>query len=57
MTMQPTVYKIADGDVVLWSVDGTIHIKTVNKHNDPFELREDHAIELSQLLVCLVKEG
>jgi hypothetical protein len=57
MTVRPTVYEIADGDVVLWSVDGTIHIKTVSKHNDPVELTEDEAIELSKLLVRLASEG
>jgi len=29
------VHNIADGDVVLWAVDGTVHIKTTNKFNDP----------------------
>ncbi len=57
MTEQPTVYEIADGDVVLWSVDGTIHIKTVSKHHDPVELSEDDAIELSKLLARLASEG
>jgi hypothetical protein len=57
MTTQRTVYEIADGEVVLWTVDGTIHIKTISKYNDPVELSEVDAIELSQLLVRLVKEG
>jgi hypothetical protein len=57
MTTQPPVHEIADRDVVLWSVDGTIHIKTISKHNDPVELTEVDAIELSQLLVRLVNEG
>ncbi len=53
MTVQPTVYEIAGGDVVLWSIDGTIHIKAVTKHNDPVELTEDETIELSKLLARL----
>ena len=56
MTEQRTVYKIAGGDVVLWSVDGTIHIKTMNKYNDPVELTDEDAVELSQLLARLVSE-
>jgi hypothetical protein len=54
---QPPVHEIADGDVVLWSVDGTVHIKTTNRHNDPVELNEHQALELSDLLTQLVKDG
>ena len=50
------VYEIAGGDVVLWSVDGVVHIKTTDKHGDPVELNEHEAIELSDLLRRLVKE-
>lgn len=52
---QPQVYGISDGDVVLWSVDGAVHIKTTNNHNDPVELNEHQAMELSDLLKRLVK--
>jgi hypothetical protein len=54
---QPQVYEIAGGDVVLWSVDSAVHIKTTDKHNDPVELNEHHAMELSDLLRRLVKGG
>ena len=54
---QPPVHEIADGDVVLWSVDGIVHIKTTNKHNDPVELNEHQALELSDFLAQLVKDG
>ena len=37
---QLPVYEIAGGDVVLWSVDAAVHIKTTDKHNDPVELNE-----------------
>jgi hypothetical protein len=57
MSAEPTIYKIAGGDVVLWSVAGTIHIKTVNAFNDPVELNEDNALELSKLLIRLVENG
>jgi hypothetical protein len=57
MSAESTVYKIAGGDVVLWSVEGTVHIKTVNSFNDPVELNEDDALELSKLLVRLVENG
>jgi hypothetical protein len=57
MTEQRTVYKIAGGNVMLWSVDGTIHIKAIDKYNDPVELTEEDAVELSQLLARLVSEG
>jgi len=53
---QPTVHEIAGGDVVLWSVDGTVHIKTTDKHNDPVELNEHQARELSDLLSRLVRD-
>jgi len=43
--------------VMLWSVDGTIHIKTVSKYNDPVELTEDDAVELATLLARLASEG
>jgi hypothetical protein len=42
---------------MLWSVDGTIHIKTVSKYNDPVELTEDDAVELATLLARLASEG
>ena len=42
---------------MLWSVAGTIHIKTVNAFNDPVELNEDNALELSKLLIRLVENG
>ena len=54
---QPPVHEFAGGDVVLWSVDGTVHIKTINKHNDPVELSEQDSVELSELLARLVKDG
>ncbi len=57
MTEPRTVYEIAGGSVVLWSVDGTIHIKTINKFNDPVELTEEDAIELSAVLARLAREG
>jgi len=54
---QPPIHEIAGGDVVLWSVDGTVHIKTTDKHSDPVELNEHEAKELSDLLARLVREG
>ena len=54
---QPHVYEIAGGDVVLWSVDGAVHIKTTGGHNDPVELNEHQATELSDLLKRLAKDG
>ena len=54
---QGAVHEISDGDVVLWSVDGTVHIKTINNYNDPVELNEHQALELSDLLRQLVREG
>jgi hypothetical protein len=51
------VHEIAGGDVVLWSVDGTVHIKTTDEHNDPVELNEHQAMELSDLLRRLVQDG
>jgi hypothetical protein len=57
MSAESAVYNIAGGDVVLWSVEGTIHIKTVNAFNDPVELNEDDALELSKLLIRLVENG
>jgi len=57
MSAESAVHKIAGGDVVLWSVEGTIHIKTVNAFNDPVELNEANALELSKLLIRLVENG
>lgn len=57
MSAESAVYKIAGGNVVLWSVEGTIHIKTVSAFNDPVELNEDDALELSKLLIHLVENG
>ena len=57
MSAESTIYKIAGGDIVLWSVAGSIHIKIVNAFNDPVELNEDDALELSKLLSRLVENG
>jgi hypothetical protein len=57
VTTQSPVHEIADGDVVLWSVEDTVHINTINKHNDPVERSEQDSLELSQLLARLVKDG
>ena len=54
---QRQVHEISGGDVVLWSVDGAVHIKTTNRCNDPVELNEHEAIELSDLLRRLVRDG
>jgi hypothetical protein len=54
---RPPVHEIAGGDVVLWSVDDTVHIKTTDKHNGPVELNEHQAMELSKLLARLVTDG
>jgi len=55
--VQPQVYEIAGGDVVLWSVNGAVHIKTTDKHNDPVELNEHQAMELSDLLRRLAADS
>ena len=34
-----------------------VHIKTINKHNDPVELSEQASLELSELLARLVEDG
>ena len=51
------VHEFAGGDLVLWSVDGTVHIKTTNKYNDPVELSDQESLELSALLARIVKDG
>ena len=54
---QTAVHELAGGDVVLWSVDGTVHIKATNKYNDPVELSEQDSLELSALLARIVNDG
>jgi hypothetical protein len=52
----PKVYEFAGGEVTVW-IDGCICIKTRNKCDDPVELADEEALELSELLKRLVKEG
>ena len=49
-------YKFADGEVTVW-IDGCICIKTQNKYDDPVELADEEALELSELLKRLAEEG
>ena len=57
-TGTPTaVHELSGGDVILWSVQGTVHIKTTNKYSDPVELSDEESLELAALLVRIVKEG
>jgi len=50
------VYKLAGGEIAVW-LDGCICIKTRNKHNDPFELADDEAKELADLLRRLADQN
>ena len=51
----PKVHYLAEGEITVW-VDGGIHIKTRNPHNDPVEMSEKDARELAALLLRLVDE-
>jgi len=52
------IYKIANGEIVVWQDEsGCVCIKTINAHNDPVELAEHEAIELSELLFRLVEQN
>jgi hypothetical protein len=52
------VHELAGGDITLWiDAAGIIHIKTKNEYNDPVELNDEEALELSQLLAHLVSES
>lgn len=49
------VFKMASGDISVW-VDGGIHLKINGAGLDPVEMGEQEALELGELLVCLVNE-
>jgi hypothetical protein len=52
------VYKVAGGDIVVWQDDsGVIFLKVQEKHNDPVELADHEALELSELLARLVRSN
>lgn len=47
---------MASGDISVWVVDGSIHLKVNSEFKDPVELGESEALELGELLVRLAKE-
>jgi hypothetical protein len=52
------VHQLAGGEIALWiDAAGVIHIKTKNEYNDPVELNDEEALELSRLLAHLVSES
>ncbi len=57
MTETPKVYKVASGEIEVWTEPGgPICLKIRNEFNDPAELAEHEAIELAELLKRLAKE-
>jgi hypothetical protein len=52
------IFELAGGEIVVWQDEsGVIHLKTLEKHNDPVELNEHEAQELAELLLRLVEKG
>ena len=56
MNANREIHEFADGEVVFWIEQETIHLKTVAQHGDPVELTENEAKRLAAALLEAVRQ-